>query len=184
MVKPSYSWCDSKVIIFLSRIDTLNRVLTESIIVTVTRRCDGCAGERSPPLGFLSSTWTKLPRVSMSTQKTFSWNWNLEIHLFKLIYRLFVFANMGSDTTTHPVHRDHKFTPHFIVDILRPEARHTCQEAVTRVTNRDNDGDRERNRNKKMRTTFTGRQIFIMEKMFETKKYLNASERSHLSRLY
>merc|ERR1712045_46501 len=32
------------------------------------------------------------------------------------------------------------------------------------------------------RTTFTGRQIFVMEKMFETKKYLNANERSHLSR--
>merc|ERR1712110_1041483 len=37
-------------------------------------------------------------------------------------------------------------------------------------------------RSKKMRTTFTGRQIFIMEKMFESKKYLNATERSHLSR--
>jgi hypothetical protein len=35
---------------------------------------------------------------------------------------------------------------------------------------------------KKMRTTFTGRQIFELEKMFETKKYLNASERSNLSR--
>ena len=35
---------------------------------------------------------------------------------------------------------------------------------------------------KKMRTTFTGRQIFELEKMFETKKYLNAGERSHISR--
>ena len=35
---------------------------------------------------------------------------------------------------------------------------------------------------KKMRTTFTGRQIFELEKMFETKKYLNAGERSNLSR--
>ena len=33
-----------------------------------------------------------------------------------------------------------------------------------------------------MRTTFTGRQIFELEKMFETKKYLNAGERSNLSR--
>ena len=37
-------------------------------------------------------------------------------------------------------------------------------------------------RRKKMRTTFTGRQIFQLEKMFETKKYLNATERSSLSR--
>ena len=35
---------------------------------------------------------------------------------------------------------------------------------------------------KKMRTTFTGRQIFSLERMFETKKYLNAGERSNLSR--
>merc|ERR1712002_68739 len=38
-------------------------------------------------------------------------------------------------------------------------------------------------RRKKMRTTFTGRQIFELERMFETKKYLNSGERSHLSRL-
>ena len=37
-------------------------------------------------------------------------------------------------------------------------------------------------RRKKMRTTFTGIQIFELEKMFETKKYLNASERTQLSR--
>ena len=37
-------------------------------------------------------------------------------------------------------------------------------------------------RRKKLRTTFTGRQIFELEKMFETKKYLTASERSSLSR--
>ena len=37
-------------------------------------------------------------------------------------------------------------------------------------------------RRKKMRTTFTGRQIFELERMFETKKYLNASERGNLSR--
>jgi hypothetical protein len=37
-------------------------------------------------------------------------------------------------------------------------------------------------RRKKMRTTFTGRQIFELERMFETKKYLNASDRSNLSR--
>jgi hypothetical protein len=38
-------------------------------------------------------------------------------------------------------------------------------------------------RRKKIRTTFTGRQIFELERMFETKKYLNAGERGNLSRL-
>ena len=37
-------------------------------------------------------------------------------------------------------------------------------------------------RRKKLRTTFTGRQIFELERMFETKKYLNAGERCNLSR--
>jgi hypothetical protein len=37
-------------------------------------------------------------------------------------------------------------------------------------------------RRKKLRTTFTGRQIYELEKMFENKKYLNSKERSELSR--
>ena len=36
---------------------------------------------------------------------------------------------------------------------------------------------------KKVRTTFTGRQIFELEKMFETKKYLSSSERAEMSRV-
>ena len=71
---------------------------------------------------------------------------------------------------TQERHRD-TFTPHSIEDILRqPDLRLPLT-------------GRESGRHKKMRTTFTGRQIFIMEKMFESKKYLNATERSHLSRL-
>ena len=38
------------------------------------------------------------------------------------------------------------------------------------------------NRKKKLRTTFTGRQIYELEKMFENKKYLNSRERTELSR--
>ena len=38
-------------------------------------------------------------------------------------------------------------------------------------------------RKKKLRTTFTGRQIYELEKMFENKKYLNSRERTELSRL-
>jgi hypothetical protein len=36
---------------------------------------------------------------------------------------------------------------------------------------------------KKVRTTFTGRQIFELEKMFETKKYLSSSERADMAKL-
>ncbi|KAM3726043.1 Homeobox protein [Dirofilaria immitis] len=36
---------------------------------------------------------------------------------------------------------------------------------------------------KKARTTFTGRQIFELEKQFEKKKYLSSSERSELAKL-
>ena len=40
----------------------------------------------------------------------------------------------------------------------------------------------ERYPRKKMRTNFTERQLFELEKMFETKKYLNVGERSNLCR--
>lgn len=36
---------------------------------------------------------------------------------------------------------------------------------------------------KKARTTFTGRQIFELEKQFENKKYLSSSERSEMAKL-
>lgn len=36
---------------------------------------------------------------------------------------------------------------------------------------------------KKARTTFTGRQIFELEKQFEMKKYLSSSERSEMAKL-
>ncbi|GLH09841.1 Homeobox protein Hmx, partial [Gryllus bimaculatus] len=43
-------------------------------------------------------------------------------------------------------------------------------------------GDTERKR-KKARTTFTGRQIFELEKQFELKKYLSSSERAEMAKL-
>lgn len=42
--------------------------------------------------------------------------------------------------------------------------------------------DSERKR-KKARTTFTGRQIFELEKQFELKKYLSSSERSEMAKM-
>lgn len=43
------------------------------------------------------------------------------------------------------------------------------------------DGDMKKK--KKARTTFTGRQIFELEKQFEMKKYLSSSERSEMAKL-
>lgn len=44
----------------------------------------------------------------------------------------------------------------------------------------DGCGDRKR---KKARTTFTGRQIFELERQFELKKYLSSSERSEMAKM-
>ena len=105
---------------------------------------------------------------------------------------------MGSETCALQRHKETRtrFTPHFIVDILGAEAEAAADPrldpgpcpplvslaAVTAVSPASERGRQQQHGQKKMRTTFTGRQIFVMEKMFESKKYLNANERSHLSR--
>ena len=38
-----------------------------------------------------------------------------------------------------------------------------------------------RGKNKKLRTTFSGCQIFELERIFEARKYINCAERKHLS---
>ena len=43
------------------------------------------------------------------------------------------------------------------------------------------DGSGDEKKTKRIRTTFTGRQIFELETMFEHKKYLSSSERLDLS---
>lgn len=45
------------------------------------------------------------------------------------------------------------------------------------------DGGSAERKRKKARTTFTGRQIFELERQFECKKYLSSSERSELAKL-
>ncbi|XP_008483703.2 homeobox protein bagpipe-like, partial [Diaphorina citri] len=45
------------------------------------------------------------------------------------------------------------------------------------------DGGGSERKRKKARTTFTGRQIFELERQFECKKYLSSSERSELAKL-
>ena len=43
------------------------------------------------------------------------------------------------------------------------------------------DVDRDEDQKKKMRTTFTGKQIFELEKCFESKKYLSSAERVEMA---
>ncbi|GIY90510.1 hypothetical protein CDAR_195201 [Caerostris darwini] len=45
------------------------------------------------------------------------------------------------------------------------------------------DPESEKSKKKKARTTFTGRQIFELEKQFEIKKYLSSSERAEMAKL-
>ena len=83
-------------------------------------------------------------------------------------------------------------TPHSIEDILgrgrkrgrEEEEREPLNLSLARErAEGEEEGEEEGGgRRKKVRTTFTGRQIFELEKMFETRKYLNAKERSQLSR--
>ena len=54
---------------------------------------------------------------------------------------------------------------------------HKRKKDVTSVTGDDRDEDQK----KKMRTTFTGKQIFELEKCFESKKYQQAAERAEMA---
>ncbi|XP_017490984.1 PREDICTED: homeobox protein Hox-D3-like, partial [Rhagoletis zephyria] len=56
--------------------------------------------------------------------------------------------------------------------------------AAVETTEDDSDsGSTDARRKKKARTTFTGRQIFELEKQFEIKKYLSSSERTEMAKL-
>lgn len=57
---------------------------------------------------------------------------------------------------------------------------HTPPQPGTESDGHSSDGDRKR---KKARTTFTGRQIFELERQFEIKKYLSSSERADMAKL-
>jgi hypothetical protein len=72
--------------------------------------------------------------------------------------------------------------------ISDPDQIHHDQESVDSNRKREligpnEDIDSESKKQKKVRTTFTGRQIFELEKMFETKKYLSSSERTELAKM-
>uniref|UniRef100_A0A1Q3EYP0 Putative muscle segmentation homeobox n=1 Tax=Culex tarsalis TaxID=7177 RepID=A0A1Q3EYP0_CULTA len=59
---------------------------------------------------------------------------------------------------------------------------HRSHESLDQQNEDDEDGGNGR-RKKKARTTFTGRQIFELEKQFEVKKYLSSSERTEMAKL-
>ena len=49
------------------------------------------------------------------------------------------------------------------------------------VTSKSGEADDDEDLKKKMRTTFTGKQIFELEKSFESKKYLSSAERAEIA---
>ena len=65
----------------------------------------------------------------------------------------------------------HRITSFFIDDILGLDAERSTKKKKTTTTT------------KKARTTFTGKQIYELEKKFKDKKYLSANERTTLAAL-
>ncbi|KAI8118401.1 hypothetical protein FF38_04428 [Lucilia cuprina] len=68
---------------------------------------------------------------------------------------------------------------------LAPSSMSTTSPAANMETTEDDSdsGSTDARRKKKARTTFTGRQIFELEKQFEIKKYLSSSERTEMAKL-
>lgn len=68
---------------------------------------------------------------------------------------------------------------------LAPSSMSTTPPAANMETTEDDSdsGSTDARRKKKARTTFTGRQIFELEKQFEIKKYLSSSERTEMAKL-
>ena len=60
------------------------------------------------------------------------------------------------------------------------ESTRKRKDREAREAREEEDEDEEEGR-KKMRTTFTGKQIFELERTFETKKYLSSSERAEMA---
>ena len=55
------------------------------------------------------------------------------------------------------------------------------KDAETESVHSKSSTDEEDDNKKKMRTTFTGKQIFELEKSFESKKYLSSAERADMA---
>ena len=69
-----------------------------------------------------------------------------------------------------------QFTRHFIVDILSCEAESDSPLNLSTTSQEDS------LRNKKQRTSFSGWQIYELERIFEDTKYINGEERKSIGR--
>lgn len=61
--------------------------------------------------------------------------------------------------------------------------RHVVYERDSSFSSAEGACEEENKKKKKARTTFTGRQIFELEKQFEQKKYLSSNERAEMAAL-
>lgn len=67
--------------------------------------------------------------------------------------------------------------------ILLPTGETTNKLEEKRKSTDDESNPEQPTKKKKARTTFTGRQIFELEKQFEQKKYLSSAERAEMAAL-
>jgi hypothetical protein len=65
----------------------------------------------------------------------------------------------------------------------RPDTATTPLVRVLSPSGLENGSSNDSKKRKKARTTFTGKQIYELERQFEIKKYLSSSERSEMARL-
>ena len=79
------------------------------------------------------------------------------------------------------VHGGH-LTRHFITDILAPDSPLNLTLATKLAAEEAEDAADTGDKMKKPRTSFSGWQIYELEKLFEEKKYINNDERKNFSR--
>jgi hypothetical protein len=82
---------------------------------------------------------------------------------------------------------NHRITSFYINDILGDSIKThkgNCYQSLS-TNNKDEDLliKKTKEKKKKARTTFTGKQIFELEKKFEDKKYLSSTERTEMATL-
>jgi len=85
---------------------------------------------------------------------------------------------------------NHRITSFYINDILGGDTiknhKGNCYQTIS-TNNNNNDNDllikTQKKKKKKARTTFTGKQIYELEKKFEHKKYLSSTERAEMATL-
>lgn len=99
---------------------------------------------------------------------------------------------VSAKTTKNPTKRKKEKKPEVLGSGLppqsspaagQPQSQQQQLQLQQQQQSQDSDPESEKNKKKKARTTFTGRQIFELEKQFEIKKYLSSSERAEMAKL-